>query len=58
MMLTDQGLKVLEVNTVPGMTPTSIFPRAAAAVGMSFPDLCERLVRLALEAANARRPLL
>ncbi|GMV35534.1 MAG: hypothetical protein AMXMBFR61_00420 [Fimbriimonadales bacterium] len=58
MMLTKDGLKVLEVNTVPGMTPTSIFPRAAAAAGMSFSDLCERLVRLALEAADARRPVL
>jgi UDP-N-acetylmuramate--alanine ligase len=58
MMLTEEGLKVLEVNTVPGMTPTSIFPRAAAAAGISFPDLCGRLVGLALEAADARRPVL
>ena len=30
----------LEVNTLPGMTPTSLFPQEAAAVGMSYPDLC------------------
>jgi UDP-N-acetylmuramate--alanine ligase len=56
MMLTDDGPLVLEVNTVPGLTPTSIFPRSAEAAGMSFGDLCERLVELALEAHDARRP--
>lgn len=35
---------VLEVNTVPGMTATSLVPKAAAAVGISFPDLCEKIV--------------
>ena len=38
----------LEANTLPGMTPTSLIPQAAAAAGVSFPDLCERIVRLAL----------
>lgn len=35
---------VLEVNTVPGMTATSLVPKAAAAVGISFPDLCEKIL--------------
>ena len=35
---------VLEVNTIPGMTATSLVPKAAAAVGITFADLCERLL--------------
>jgi len=40
---------VLEVNTLPGMTETSSLPRAALAVGISYPDLCQRMVELALK---------
>ncbi len=40
---------VLEVNTIPGMTETSLFPDAARAAGISFADLVDRLVHLALE---------
>ncbi len=40
-------LTLLEVNTLPGMTATSLFPEAAAAAGISFPSLCDRLVRRA-----------
>ncbi len=43
------GLVVLEVNTLPGMTVNSLLPRAARAAGLSFPDLLDRLVQLALE---------
>ena len=39
----------LEANTLPGMTQTSLIPQAAAAAGISFPELCERIVRIALE---------
>jgi D-alanine-D-alanine ligase len=39
---------VLEVNTLPGMTATSLFPEAAGVAGISFPALCDRLVRRAL----------
>lgn len=39
----------LEANTLPGMTGTSLVPQAAAAAGMTFPELCDRIVRLALE---------
>nr|WP_092068205.1 D-alanine--D-alanine ligase [Dendrosporobacter quercicolus]NSL46998.1 D-alanine--D-alanine ligase [Dendrosporobacter quercicolus DSM 1736]SDL72023.1 D-alanine-D-alanine ligase [Dendrosporobacter quercicolus] len=35
---------VLEVNTIPGMTATSLVPKSAAAAGISFADLCERLL--------------
>lgn len=35
---------VLEVNTIPGMTATSLVPKSAAAVGIPFADLCERLL--------------
>jgi len=44
---------VLEVNTIPGMTATSLLPEAARAVGISFPELCEHAVRLALGAPAA-----
>jgi D-alanine-D-alanine ligase len=39
----------LEVNTLPGMTATSLVPKAAAAAGMSFPALCTRILELALD---------
>ena len=40
---------VLEVNTLPGLTETSLLPKAAAAAGISFEQLCQRMVELALE---------
>jgi D-alanine-D-alanine ligase len=39
----------LEANTLPGMTELSLIPQGAAAMGIKFPELCERIVRLALE---------
>ncbi len=39
----------LEVNTIPGMTATSLFPKAAAAAGISFAQLCMRILELACE---------
>ena len=41
---------VLETNTIPGMTQTSLLPDAARAAGMSFPELCIKLIEYALEA--------
>ena len=38
------GLVILELNTQPGMTPTSLAPEQAGAVGIGFPELCARLV--------------
>jgi len=43
---------VLEVNTLPGMTKTSLLPKAAAAAGLSYAELCQRMIDLALR----RRP--
>ncbi len=41
------GITLLEVNTMPGMTPTSLFPDATQAIGMDFPTLMDALVRSA-----------
>ena len=40
---------ILETNTIPGMTATSLLPDAARAAGMSFPELCTQLIAYALE---------
>ncbi len=45
----DDRVYLLETNTIPGMTSTSLLPDAARAAGIEFPQLCERLVELALE---------
>ncbi len=39
---------VLEANTIPGMTETSLLPKAAAATGISFPQLCRKIAELSL----------
>lgn len=51
----DGGLWCLEVNTLPGMTRTSLLPQSAQAAGIPFPELCDRICRLALERHQARR---
>jgi D-alanine-D-alanine ligase len=48
-----EEIVLLEVNTLPGMTPTSLFPDGARAIGISFPELMEKLVISAL--ARARK---
>ena len=45
----DGELFVLEANTIPGMTETSLLPKAAAAVGVDFLALCEEIARLSLQ---------
>jgi D-alanine-D-alanine ligase len=45
---------VLEVNTLPGMTETSLLPKAAAAAGLSYEMLCQRMVELALGRGSNR----
>ena len=45
----DNNIFFLEVNTLPGMTPTSLVPQEAAAVGISYEDLCEMIVEDALD---------
>jgi D-alanine-D-alanine ligase len=46
----DQQPFVLEINTIPGMTATSLLPKAAAAAGIAYPQLCERIIELSLAA--------
>jgi D-alanine-D-alanine ligase len=54
--LTDDGEVVLnEVNTMPGFTPSSMFPRMWAASGISYPELIDELVSLALERRTGLR---
>lgn len=45
----------LEANTLPGLTAASLFPKGAAATGMSFPQLCDRLCRIAMEEHRGAR---
>jgi D-alanine-D-alanine ligase len=49
MMVNETGVFVLEVNSIPGLTDTSLVPRAAEAEGISFPELVDRIIELALE---------
>ena len=49
MILQDEKIFVLETNTIPGMTQTSLVPQAAQAAGMSLSDLVDRLIALSLE---------
>ncbi len=42
----------LEVNTLPGMTPNSLIPKAAAVEGMTYPELCEKIIELSLKKQN------
>jgi D-alanine-D-alanine ligase len=51
----DGTVFLLETNTIPGMTKTSLLPDAAAAAGIPFPELCERLVYFGLESWGVRR---
>lgn len=46
---------VLEANTIPGMTETSLLPKAAAAAGLSFLGLCEEIAQLSLQRHNSSR---
>ncbi len=50
----DEDIVLLEVNTLPGMTPTSLYPDGARAIGLSFEALVDALVRSALRRAAPR----
>ena len=55
--VTDGGeILVNELNTIPGFTATSVFAKLFEATGISYPELCDKLVTLAVErhAANRR----
>ena len=47
-VMPDGSVVINELNTMPGFTPTSMYPQLWAATGMSYPDLVDRLVQLAL----------
>ena len=47
MMDKEGKLYCLEANTLPGMTPTSLIPQEARAIGISFEDLCQWILELA-----------
>ena len=57
MIMADGGEPViLEINTIPGMTETSLLPKAAAEAGIDFGELCLRILQgAALEAVEAQR---
>jgi D-alanine-D-alanine ligase len=48
-LASDGRLNVLEINTIPGMTETSLLPKAAAAAGLDFAMLCERIASLSMQ---------
>ena len=55
-LLSDSGDPfVLEVNTIPGMTETSLLPEAAAAAGINYVDLCTRIIALSRARTEGRR---
>jgi len=53
LILGEEGPQVLEVNAIPGLTDTSLLPQAAEAAGMSFEQLVEKILDLALAPASA-----
>jgi D-alanine-D-alanine ligase len=55
MLLSSDGIPFIsEINTIPGFTPISLFPRMTALGGLDFGATCERIVELALEEAAGR----
>lgn len=53
LILAEDGAQVLEVNAIPGLTDTSLLPQSAEAAGMTFEELVERILELALKPAAA-----
>ena len=51
----DGRVLVNELNTLPGLTPTSAFPKLWAAAGVPWPEACDRLIGIALERHRAER---
>ena len=48
LMNENEDLYCLEANSLPGMTPTSLLPQEAAALGMDFAALCEKLIQVSV----------
>jgi D-alanine-D-alanine ligase len=57
LMLGDEGPQVLEVNAIPGLTDTSLFPMAAEAAGLDFSQLVERILESARTLRHQAGPL-
>lgn len=55
MIVRDGIVYVLETNTLPGMTPTSLFPQAARAAGFEFPQVLDRIIELAIAYHDVKR---
>ena len=49
MIIRENKIFILEINTIPGLTPNSLLPKEAAAAGISFPQLLDKIINLALE---------
>jgi D-alanine-D-alanine ligase len=54
-VMPDESLVINEINTMPGFTPTSMFPRMWAATGLDYPALVDRLIALALQRGTGLR---
>ncbi len=52
-MTSEGAFYCLEANTLPGMTGTSLVPQSAAAAGITFPELCERVAQLAVGSSSS-----
>ena len=52
MLAANGDMYCLEANTLPGMTPTSLLPQEAQAIGVSYGDLCEWLIEISLRDAE------
>ena len=48
-VLPDERVVINEINTMPGFTPSSMFPRRWDATGLAYPELVDRLIQLALQ---------
>ncbi len=56
-LLSEDGqANVLEVNTIPGMTESSLLPKGARAAGIEYPQLCEQIAQLSLKLRNKKPP--
>jgi len=54
MIVSGEDIFILETNTIPGMTETSLYPQAAAAVGISFAELLDKIIRSAINKERQR----
>ena len=55
MIIRDGFLYVLELNTIPGMTEISLYPQAARAAGISFSELLDKIIQVAIETHRLKK---